>query len=145
MFSAVEGRVIMKRLIMSGIVAILLLVMPSIASTLEEEDLPSESAPSANIVHVETVTFTGYVNSKDVTIVADMLAAVYNFCRERDEEFCSDEQGVLVVSASEEGRVVDLIKKMDTAVDEEAMVLVYLSRRPYYGGIRRIMDVRIDY
>jgi len=136
---------VMRRLIVV-ILLIIGMAIPMNLAAYEELDLPYESVQSEGNNRVrDAIVFNGYVNSKEVTVVANVLGCVYNLCSERVDDFCSDEQGVLVISAADTGPIVDLVKKMDDAVDSQAMVQVYLTKRPYLSGVRRIVDVKLDY
>ena len=138
----------MRRLI-SFVLLISILLLPAISAAVEESDLPPESAPRSETdfldERVETVVFSGYINSKEITVVADVMGAVFNLCKEKTDEYCSEEQGVLVVGGYESGKVINLIKKLDNASDNQVFVHIYLSKEPYYAGAKRIVDIKLSH
>lgn len=135
----------MKNLIM--FVSILMVFgFSALAYSQEEKDLPPEMAPPAKMVQneiVPSIVFTGYVNSKDVSIIAGVIGAVYNLCAEPVKEFCSDEQGILVVGPENTGKIPEMLKLLDEVIEKGAHVEVRLTQAKFFGGARRIMDVKV--
>lgn len=139
----------MKKITLLMLIAFSIILSPMVSKTqtIEEKDLPHESdsrpVPDQDKKVEPSIVFEGYVNSRDVTIVANVMGCVYYFCKEAKNDFCSDVEGVLIVSGAETGRVPEILKELDQALENQEKLMVKLSENGYYSGIRKIMDIRL--
>lgn len=133
--------------IAASILALFIFILNPIplVADIEESDLPPEvdtrPIPKSEEIGEPTIVFEGYVNSRDVAVVANVMGCVYYFCRERQEGFCSDQEGVLIITGAETGREPELLKELDIALENQARLLIRLSSEGYYLGIRKIVDI----
>lgn len=129
-------------------VTLLLIPILSLAQGIEERDLPLEKAPPRTDkefqeLRKDSIVFNGYINQTEVTVIpnAEVMGAVYYLCREKKEDLCADEQGVLFISGADSGHQVELIKKLDDAALNQTLLQFYLTHEKEYGGARRIIDI----
>lgn len=88
-------------------------------------------------------TFQGFANSRDVIIIGGVMGVTYYFCKEQKSEFCSDNEGILIVSGSETGKVPDMLKLLDEAIKNDEMVIVTFSSADQIFGVFEILDVKL--
>lgn len=129
------------------LIAIFLLLISAglFASPYEEKDLPSEVGKPPVGVQMEepVITFEGYLNSKDVSIFGGVMSCVFYFCKMAEEGFCSDEEGVLLVTGAETGKIPEMLKILDAASGNEKKLLIKLSDINYFAGIRKIVEIKM--
>ena len=124
-----------------------LVITPVTANAYEENGLKPEvaSGPDPDLKnYVEKYSiFQGYTNSKDVTIVGGVLGAVYYFCAKEAEGFCSDMEGIIIVSGADTGKEPEMLQKLDVSLDEKRAVAIKLSEGNKFMGVKKLLDVQL--
>jgi hypothetical protein len=134
----------MKRII--GIISLLILfALPIIAIAFEETNLPEERPIeiAKNEKNQPSVTSQGYANSKNMVVVGGVIGATYHFCNELTKKFCSDHEGILIVSGADTGRLPQMLKTLDKALRDNNKVIVKYSVDEHFLGVRQILDVKL--
>lgn len=135
----------MKKVAILILTLIIFILIPLISSAIEERDLPFETAPpipESERIEEPSIIFEGYANSRDVTIIGGVMSCVYYFCKKVEPDFCSDMEGVLVVTGAETGKIPEIIKALDVALSDQNKIMIKLSQSKYISGVRRIIDVK---
>lgn len=137
----------MKKIFLLIITLVVFLILPLVALAFDEKNLPSERQEKPKLAQAkeETVTFHGYANSRDVTLVGGIMGCVYYFCKEAKKDFCSDTEGILMVSGSDTGKIPEMLKALDVALEKKNHISITLTKDPYFSGIRRILDISTSY
>lgn len=111
-----------------------------------ERDLPNESALLSKGEAQNTgptLEFTGYLNSMDVTTIGGVVARVYYFCGSEKNGFCSDEEGILVVSGADTGKILAILKALNGALENRLRLTVWLSGTRNIAGVKEIVDIKL--
>lgn len=137
----------MKRTLFFIVMLAGLLLIPAVSAPIEESTLGPEIAsrpdPKADIGEEPTMLFHGYANSKDVTVVGGVIGCVYYFCSKPGTDFCSDQEGILVVSGADSGKEPEMLKKLDVALENNNEVIIKLALENPLMGVKKILDVKL--
>ncbi len=136
----------MKKLILNIIMITLVLFLAAPASAIQEVDLPQEKGQGPVVVPDTPDTYViydGYANSSDVTIVGGVMGVMYYFCKQHSPEFCSDQEGVLLVSGGDTGKIPGILKLLDELMGGNTKVVVKLSKTKNFSGVPIIIDAQI--
>ena len=112
-----------------------------IAAAIEESNLPQEENRFKAEVPSESVQ--GYANSKNIVMIGSVMGVTYNFCNEPKKKFCSDHEGILIISGSDTGTIPRIIKTLDKALQDKNKIVVKFSVKDHFLGVREIIDVRL--
>ena len=126
---------------------ITLIAAPISASAIEESDLPPEHGTPQQMEESGAAkashTIQAFANTKNVIMIGSVMGVTYHFCKEPQKEFCSDNEGILVVSGSDTGRIPRILRTLDKAIETKEKVVVKLSPEDKFLGVMEILDVEL--
>jgi len=129
----------MKKNLFCIFILLILIKLPSFVSAIEVQDLPPEKAAVAE--NKASLSIQGYANSKNVVVMGSVIGATYHFCNKPMTKFCSDFEGILIISAADTGKIPQMLKALDRAVEGKEKVMIKFSTGDHFLGVREIVDV----
>lgn len=130
-----------KRILIVSLLAILAM-LPVGINAYEELNLAKESGTHQEEKN-ETIKVQAFANDRNVVVIGNVMGVTYNFCNEPKKEFCSDYQGILVVSGTDTGKIPEMLKTLDRALKTKDKVIIELTASEHYLGVREILDVKL--
>jgi hypothetical protein len=131
----------MKKAVISILLLCIVSLLPLGIKAYEEKNLAPDLSAKPNDENA-SVIIKGYANARNVVLIGSVMGVTYHFCKEPKNDFCSDYEGIIVVSGSDTGHIPAMLRVLDDAMKSRENIIVKFSAEDHFMGVREILDVQ---